>query len=59
MKDMQIGIYDNFVTTIKSKATRIVYHNNLNLFMQSLEIKDYDQLFFIYANLIEYPIQYS
>ena len=56
MKDMQIGIYDNFVTTIKSKATRIVYHNNLNLFMQSLEIKDYDQLFFIYANLIEYPI---
>jgi len=23
MKDMQIGVYDNFATTIKSKATRI------------------------------------
>lgn len=41
---MQIGVYDNFETTIKSKATKIVYHNNLNLFMQFLEIKDYDQL---------------
>ena len=38
MKDMQIGVYDNFVTTIKSKATRMVYHNNLNLFMQFLGI---------------------
>lgn len=46
---MQIGVYDNFTTTIKSKATRIVYHNNLHLFMQFLGITDYNQLLNIYA----------
>ena len=46
---MQIGVYDNFTITIKSNATRTVYRNNLNLFMQFLGITDYNQLLKINA----------
>jgi site-specific recombinase XerD len=46
---MQIGVYDNFTITIKSNATRTVYRNNLNLFMQFLGITDCNQLLKINA----------
>ena len=37
---MQELAYDNFINTIKSKASRITYRNNLRLYMKFLGIDD-------------------
>lgn len=41
---MQELAYDNFINTIKSKASRITYRNNLQLFMRFLGITDAELL---------------